>query len=70
MDLVDLDIESWNPGEKSFDWLGIEPKAFVLLTEEEVAKLAEEPDRLYFVKWKHLSYLESTWEPESLLDSR
>lgn len=40
------------------------------LSEQDKESLREEPDRLYFIKWKHLSYLEATWEPESLVDCR
>ncbi|CAD8164733.1 unnamed protein product [Paramecium pentaurelia] len=70
MDTVDPDIESWNPGEKSFDWLNDSPQEIKILTKQEIENLSQEPDKLYFVKWKHLSYLEATWEPESLIDCR
>ena len=70
MDSVDIDIEIWNPGEKYFDWLKIDSYEIEILTESEIKKLSEEPDKLYLVKWKHLSYIESTWEPESLIDCR
>ncbi|CAD8066277.1 unnamed protein product [Paramecium sonneborni] len=70
MDCVDPDIEAWNPGEKSFDWLQTDLLEIKLLSEQEIQKLSQEPDRLYLVKWKHLSYLEATWEPESLIDCR
>lgn len=36
MDVVDPDIESWNPGEKSFEWLNESPEEIQLLTKEEI----------------------------------
>jgi hypothetical protein len=41
---------------------------FRYLTEEEVRGWIEAPgDPLYLVKWRNLSYLQSTWEPSSCL---
>ncbi|CAD8088106.1 unnamed protein product [Paramecium sonneborni] len=70
MDAVDPDIESWNPGQKCYDWIHVSSLEIQNLTKEEIYNLSQEPDKLYFVKWKHLSYLEATWEPESLIDCR
>lgn len=52
MDSVDTDIEPWNPGEKSFDWLDFDDLDIKILIKEEIEKLSGEPDKLYFVKWK------------------
>lgn len=63
-----------NPGQYNFDWLQdeIPPKNFdgdeyIYLDQEDIATLdlSTESDHLYLVKWKNLSYLESTWEHES-----
>jgi len=70
------EVELWNPGEFSFKWL-IDEKATVNVEEEERFYLTEdemkaivltnEVDKLYFVKWKNLSYTEASWEHESLI---
>ena len=70
------EVECWNPGEFAFNWL-IDDKATVPVESEEHNYLNEddlkeldfssEVDKLYFVKWKNLSYTDSTWEQESVL---
>jgi len=70
------EVELWNPGPYTFAWLiddkatiPVEEEEFVYLTEEERKEidLFSETDKLYFVKWKNLSYLDSTWEQESVI---
>lgn len=39
MDSVDDNIEPWNPGEKSFDWLDFDDLNIKILTKEEIEKL-------------------------------
>ncbi len=58
---------SWllEPGEKLEDILKI-----TYLTQEDIdaaIKNKHYVDQLYLVKWKGLSYNQSTWEPESLI---
>ena len=72
------EVELWNPGEYSFKWLidekatiGVEEEERYYYTEEEIAELnlMNEVDKLYFVKWKNLSYVDSTWELESIISN-
>ena len=74
--MTSQEIEYWNPGPFTFGWLiddkatvQVEEEPKVYLTEEEVKSidLFSEVDKLYFVKWKNLSYLDSTWEQESII---
>lgn len=69
MNFQDPELQMWNPGNHNYDWLDSMPQTDYL-DEEDSQMLLQEPDRLYLIKWKHLSYLESTWEPESLVDCR
>lgn len=70
-------IELFNPGQFSYDWLldkdaacKIEEEIFVYLEEGSIHKISytADIDRLYFVKWKGLSYTECSWETESDID--
>jgi len=72
------EIEKFNPGVFNFEWL-IDENAKCDITEEETyhnwnyliesplidsLDLGKEIDKLYLVKWKNLSYTQSTWEHE------
>ena len=70
------EVELWNPGEYNFKWLldekatiNIEDEERYYFTDEEIKDLdlMKEVDKLYFVKWKNLSYTDSTWELESII---
>ena len=70
------EIEQFNPGPYHFEWLrdekaeiSVEEEPLGYLTEEELNEidLTKEVDRLFLVKWKNLSYLDSTWEHESVI---
>ena len=70
------ELELLNPGTLDFTWLtGTQPQIlfdvenYTFIGEEEIINidLNKEVDKLYMVKWKNLSYLEATWEHESLL---
>lgn len=73
------EIEKYNPGKFSYGWLcdegdtsaNVEDEPHVYLSEEEVNGLSftVEVDMLYLVKWRNLSYLESTWEHESVISN-
>lgn len=71
------EMAMFNPGEFSYAWLkesddvDVENEEFVYFEDEEVSAvdLMSEIDRLYLVKWTNLSYLDSTWETESVIDS-
>lgn len=71
------DIELYNPGELSFNWLkesdeiDVASEELVYFEDHEADKvsLLSEIDRLYLVKWSNLSYLDNTWETESAIDS-
>ena len=75
------EIEKFNPGVLNFEWL-IDENAKCDITEEETyhnwnyliesqlidsLDLGKEIDKLYLVKWKNLSYTQSTWEHEQIL---
>lgn len=69
---VDRDLELWNPGPFSLEWLQDEGPSEMaeyrlqfVAEDEKKLQLQTEVDRLYLVKWKNLSYLEATWEKES-----
>lgn len=70
------ELELNNPGPFDFTWLtGSQPQSsfnpdnYTFLGVEELKELDlnKESDKLFMVKWKNLSYLEATWEHESLL---
>lgn len=74
------EIERYNPGRLSYQWvvdknepveyIGSESNMYISIEEEgdsEMLSLTVDADMLYLVKWKNLSYLESTWEHESLI---
>lgn len=69
------ELELINPGELSFLWvkdeksstIGIEAYEFIGDQELKEIDINKEVDKLYMVKWKNLSYLEATWEHESIL---
>lgn len=70
------EIEILNPGPLEFTWLSggqtkvvFDVENYVFLGEQELREIDinKEVDKLYMVKWKNLSYLEATWEHESLL---
>jgi SNF2 family DNA or RNA helicase len=76
--LTPEEIEMFNPGVLSFDWIADEKgysegtqEEYIYIGEPELAMLDinREVDKLYMVKWKNLSYLESTWEHESMIPS-
>jgi hypothetical protein len=65
-----------DPGQYDLSWLlesGETPESIskcIHITQEEIdyaVKMKSFVDFLYLVKWKSLSYTQSTWEPESLL---
>ena len=71
------EIDNLYPRDDTFDWLkdekydiDIEEEEFVYFTPVEIEKvdLQSDSDKIYLIKWKNLSYLEATWEPESILD--
>lgn len=72
------EVELWNPQEFSFSWV-IDDKATIPVESEEQyyitaedlqeVGLAFEVDKLYFVKWKNLSYIDATWERESVIEA-
>ncbi|KAM3144240.1 hypothetical protein pb186bvf_003702 [Paramecium bursaria] len=63
------DIMQWDPQVKSYQWAGEDiMNDYQYLKAKDKQQLIDPVDQIYFIKWKHLSYLESTWEPESLLD--
>lgn len=70
MSIPELDIEIWNPNELSYNWLGESINDTEYLNTEDRQFLLGEVDRVYLIKWKHLSYIEATWESESLLGCR
>jgi len=70
------EIEKFNPGPYNFEWLIDDNAAerveeeqtyYVHEAQEQQLDLNKEPDRLYLVKWKNLSYLDSTWEHETVI---
>lgn len=70
------ELELNNPGPYDFIWLtgsqppqDFNPDVYNFLGEEELKELDlnKESDKLFMVKWKNLSYLEATWEHESIL---
>ena len=72
------EIELYNPGPYHFEWLrdekaeiAVEDEPQLFFTEEELKEidLNKEIDKLFLVKWKNLSYLDSTWEHESIIAS-
>lgn len=71
------EIQMFNPGELSLAWLkesdelDVATEEFIYFEDEEVAcvDLIGDIDRLYLVKWTNLSYSDSTWETESVIDS-
>jgi len=72
------EIEKFNPGEFSYDWLvddnaevPVENEEFIYIeeAEKEAIDLRTDVDLLYLVKWKNLSYLEATWEKESQISN-
>ena len=73
------ELELLNPGEFSYHWLAETPEEaakYLSHNYEEIdyqdmkkLDLNIEVDRLYLVKWKNLSYSESTWELESIIAS-
>lgn len=78
--VVDLSLEEtekYNPGKYSFNWIADEgftsanveeePSLYISPEEVDILSLSVEVDTLYLVKWKNLSYLESTWEHESVI---
>lgn len=71
------EIENLFPRGFDYEWLRDEKSEFSLddeefgyFTPEEIEEIdiTFDSDRIYLVKWKNLSYLEATWEPESRLD--
>lgn len=71
------EIETFNPGDLNFNWLkendekdiGSEELIYFEDHEAEKVDLMSEIDRLYLVKWSNLSYMDITWETESVIDS-
>lgn len=71
------EIEMFNPGELSFNWLkesddiDVATEELIYFEDHEAEKvdLMGEIDRLYLVKWCNLSYVDITWETESVIDS-
>jgi len=70
------ELELMNPGTLDFTWLtgthpqmAFETETYSFIGDHELKEidLNKEVDKLYMVKWKNLSYLEATWEHESLL---
>ena len=78
------EIEKFDPGKMSFDWLRDEDAKIDVMQEDtyhnwnymieqkyiDPLDLNKDVDRLYMVKWKNLSYSESTWEHESQLQDQ
>jgi hypothetical protein len=73
------ELELLNSGDFSYDWLADtteQAAAFMNHNYEEIdyqdmkkLDLNIESDRLYLVKWRNLSYSESTWELETVIAS-
>ena len=72
------ELDQANPGPLDFTWLTgtnphmvFETENYTFIGEHELKEIDinKEADKLYMVKWKNLSYLEATWEHESLLGS-
>ncbi|KAL4510059.1 hypothetical protein ABPG72_010252 [Tetrahymena utriculariae] len=80
VDLTLEEIEKYNPGKYNYNWLAdeglnsasVEEELSVYISAEEAdaLSLSVEIDTLYLVKWKNLSYLESTWEHESIIGNQ
>jgi hypothetical protein len=69
---------NYDPGEFNYNWLKdsneeIDPgeEEFMYFEDEEILRvdILAEPERVYLVKWMNLSYLDTTWEVESVIDS-
>jgi hypothetical protein len=72
------EIEMFNPGEFTFAWVrdadaqeDVENEELIYIDPKEEAGdgLGKEVDKVYLVKWTNLSYLDLTWEKESVIDS-
>lgn len=71
-------IEIYHPGEFSYDWLKdysdsnpIESEDLVYWSQEDLDNLKCEfsQDKVYLIKWKNLSYVDATWERQSLVSN-
>ena len=71
------EIQKFHPGEFSYNWLkdseagDLESEEFKYFEEEEMeaVNLTADIDKVYLVKWTNLSYLDTSWELESVIDS-
>jgi hypothetical protein len=77
---TEADLEKYNPGPFSFQWIldegetdeaHYENYSYTILDQYDLKalNLNIEVDRLYLVKWKNLSYTQATWEQESSIFS-
>ena len=71
------DLAPFDPGDLTFIWLKDSPEEgdpgneeFIYFEDEEIGKvdLQGEIDRVYLVKWANMSYMDTTWELESVID--
>ena len=71
------DIQKFNPGPFTYEWLEdekatekVEAEEFQYIGDPEIEylDLNKEVDKLFLVKWRNCSYLEATWEKESAIN--
>lgn len=67
------ELQFLNPGMLSLDWIGQKNNsynyAYLDESDKEQLDMNKEVDKFYLVKWKEMSYVDSTWEKQSFFKS-